>query len=40
MKRRDILKGGLAAGALALLPRGHTQGALQNQPSLGGATAT
>ena len=35
MKRRDILKGGLAAGALALLPRGHTQGALQNQPSLG-----
>ena len=25
----------MAAGALALLPRGHTQGALQNQPSLG-----
>ncbi|MCS6868613.1 MAG: alkaline phosphatase [Thermus sp.] len=35
MKRRDILKGGLAAGALALLPKGGAQGAPQNQPSLG-----
>jgi len=35
MKRRDILKGGLAAGALALLPRGVAQGAPQNQPALG-----
>ncbi|MFN3367981.1 MAG: alkaline phosphatase [Thermus sp.] len=35
MKRRDILKGGLAAGALALLPKGAAQGAFQNTPSLG-----
>ncbi|GAB5601675.1 alkaline phosphatase [Thermus sp. FJN-A] len=35
MKRRDILKGGLAAGALALFPGGRAQGAPQNQPSLG-----
>ena len=35
MKRRDILKGGLAAGALALLPKGEAQGAAQNVPSLG-----
>lgn len=35
MKRRDILKGGLAAGALALFPKASAQGAPQNQPSLG-----
>jgi len=35
MKRRDILKGSLAAGALALLPKGGAQGAPQNVPSLG-----
>lgn len=35
MKRRDILKGGLAAGALVLLPKGGAQGAPQNVPSLG-----
>jgi len=35
MQRRDILKGGLAVGTLALLPKGGAQGAPQNTPSLG-----
>ncbi|GAA5337573.1 alkaline phosphatase [Thermus antranikianii] len=35
MQRRDILKGGLAIGTLALLPKGRAQGAPQNAPSLG-----
>ncbi|MFN3179349.1 MAG: twin-arginine translocation signal domain-containing protein [Thermus sp.] len=35
MKRRDVLKGSLAAGALALLPRVGDQGAPQNAPGLG-----
>ncbi|TBH17276.1 alkaline phosphatase [Thermus thermamylovorans] len=35
MKRRDLLKGSLAAGALALMPRVQAQGAPQNQPGLG-----
>ncbi|MFN4070847.1 MAG: twin-arginine translocation signal domain-containing protein, partial [Thermus caldifontis] len=35
MKRRDVLKGSLAAGALALLPKGGAQGAPQNAPGLG-----
>ncbi|GAA6755770.1 alkaline phosphatase [Thermus thalpophilus] len=35
MKRRDLLKGGILAGALSLLPQGVAQGAPQNLPSLG-----
>jgi len=35
VKRRELLKGGLVAGALAFLPKGVAQGAPQNTPSLG-----
>nr|AAZ93635.1 alkaline phosphatase [Thermus sp. T351] len=34
MKRRDLLKVGLGAGTLALLPWGGAQGAVQNRPYL------
>lgn len=35
MRRRDLLKGAVLAGALAALPRGVAQGAPQNRPVLG-----
>ncbi|GGN02212.1 alkaline phosphatase [Thermus composti] len=35
MKRRDLLKGSLLAGTLALLPKAQAQGAPQNRPGLG-----